>query len=220
MSLGSWDLEVGSSNESNRRAAPKVTVGFRGWQLSMVRLVIFIWLAIAAFVGTTGVLRQSPVPPPAIAGALTIGALLVVRFSRGARQAVHELGPGPLVLFHVVRIAAGAYFLVLGASGVLPHEFTTQAGWGDILVGVGAIWVLLRALPARTAGQRMVLLIWNVAGLLDILLVLGNALRIFLSTPAFVEPFMVLPLAILPTFVVPIVIVSHVLLFPWTRRSP
>ena len=185
----------------------------------MVRLVVVVWLILAALVGSTGALRRSPVPPPAIAAGLTIAALLVVRLSPRARQAVHELGPGPLVLFHVVRIAAGAYFLVLGANGVLPHEFTTMAGWGDILVGVGAVWVLWRALPARTAGQRLALMAWNVLGLLDILGVLGNAVRLFIQNPSFVDPFMSLPLAILPTFVVPIVIVSHVLLFSWTRRS-
>jgi hypothetical protein len=185
----------------------------------MVRLVVFIWLGAAFIAGATGALRSLPVPPPAIAVALTIGALLVVRLSPRARQSVHELGPGPLVLFHVVRVAAGAYFLVLGASGVLPIEFTAPAGWGDMLVGLGAIWVLLRALPARTAGQRLALMIWNVAGLLDILGVLGNAIRLFVNDPSFVEPFTSLPLAILPTFVVPIVIVSHVLLFPWSRAE-
>ena len=183
----------------------------------MVRLVVFVWLALAAAVGATGLLRQSPVPPPAIAVALTIVALLVVRLSRGAREAVQQIGPGPLVLFHVVRIAAGAYFLVLGARDVIPREFTTPAGWGDILVGIAAIWVLLRCLPVRTPWQRWAFYLWNVAGLLDILAVIGNAIRLYLRDPAFVEPFMSLPLAILPTFVVPIVIVSHVLLFSWAK---
>ena len=105
----------------------------------MVRLVVFVWLLIAFAAGAAGALRQSPAPPPAIAIALTIAALLVIRLSPRARQAVHELGPGPLVLFHVVRIAAGAYFLVLGSRGVLTTEFTTFAGWGDIVVGVTAI---------------------------------------------------------------------------------
>ena len=183
----------------------------------MVRLVVFVWLVVAAIVGATGVLRQSPIPPPAIAVGLTIVALLVVRLSRGAREAVQQIGPGPLVLFHVVRIAAGAYFLVLGARDVIPREFTTPAGWGDIVVGIAAIWVLLRCLPVRTPWQRWAFDLWNVAGLLDILAVIGNAIRLYLRDPAFVEPFMSLPLAILPTFVVPIVIVSHVLLFSWAR---
>jgi hypothetical protein len=54
-------------------------------------------------------------------------------------------------------------------------------------------------------------------GLLDILGVVGNAVRLYLRNPSFVEPFTALPLAILPLFVVPIVIVSHVLLFEWVR---
>ena len=183
----------------------------------MVRLVVFIWLLVAVAVGSTGALRRSPVPPPALAVALTIATLLVIRLSARARTGIHNLGPGPLVLFHLVRIAAGAYFLVLGARGVLPREFTTPAGWGDILVGIAAIWVLLRCLPVRTAWQRTAFLVWNVAGLLDILGVLGNAARLFIKAPSIAEPFMSLPLAILPTFVVPIVIVSHVLLFSWVR---
>lgn len=186
----------------------------------MVRFVVFIWLGVAVVVGATGALRQSPVPPPAIAVALTIAALLVIRVSRGARAGVQQVGPGPFVLFHLVRIAAGAYFLVLGARGVLPREFTTPAGWGDILVGIGALWVLMRCLPVRTAWHRTALAVWNVAGLLDILGVLGNALRLYAKDPSFVEPFMSLPLALLPTFVVPVVIVSHVLLFSWVRLKP
>ena len=183
----------------------------------MVRLVVFVWLAVAVVVGATGALRRSPVPPPAIAVSLTIATLLVIRVSRRARTGVQQVGPGPFVLFHLVRIAAGAYFLVLGARGVLPREFTTPAGWGDILVGIGALWVLMRCLPVRTAWQQAALLVWNVAGLLDILGVLFNAVRLYAKNPSFVEPFMSLPLAILPTFVVPIVIVSHVLLFSWVR---
>jgi len=186
-------------------------------EIVMVRLVVFIWLLIAFAVGTSGALRHSPVPPPAIALGLTIVTLVVVRLSRGARDAVQRLGPGPLVLFHIVRIAAGAYFLVLGARGVLPGEFTSPAGVGDIVVGIGALWVLLRCLPARSSWQRTAFLVWNVAGLLDILGVVGNAVRLYLRNPSFVEPFTALPLAILPLFVVPIVIVSHVLLFEWVR---
>ena len=185
----------------------------------MTRVVLLVWLAAAFVIAWTGALRQFPVPPPLIAIGLTVVALLVVRLAPGARAAITRLGPAPLVLFHVVRVAAGVYFLVMGARGVLPREFTTFAGWGDILVGVAAIWVLMRCLPTRTALQRAGLMIWNVAGLLDILGVLGNATRIFLKDPSFVVPFTSLPLAILPLFVVPIVIVSHALLFGWVRLN-
>ena len=186
----------------------------------MIRFIVFVWLGVAVAIGATGALRYSPVPPPVLALGLTVATLLVVRLSRGARDAISRLGPGPLVLFHLVRIAAGAYFLVLGSRGVLPREFTTPAGWGDILVGFAALWVLLRCVPVRSSWQRIAFLVWNVAGLLDILGVVGNAVRLYVRNPSFVDPFMSLPLAILPTFVVPIVIVSHVLLFAWARLKP
>ena len=183
----------------------------------MVRLVVFVWLGVAVVVGATGTLRRLPVPPPAIAAALTIAVLLVVRLSARAREAVFRIGPGPLIAFHLTRVAAGLYFLVMGARGVLPREFTTAAGWGDIVVGLAAIWVLMRCVPAYARWQRTAFIVWNAAGLLDILGVLGNGIRLFIRNPSFADPFMSLPLAILPTFVVPIVIVSHVLLFDWAR---
>lgn len=184
----------------------------------IVRLVVLVWLGVAVLAGATGLLRRSPIPPPAVAVALTIAALMLIRLSRRAREAVHGLGPGPLVAFHLTRVAAGAYFLVMGARGVLPREFTTVAGWGDIVVGVAAMWVILRCIPIRTSWQRVGFLAWNIAGLVDIVAVLANGIRLFAQDPAFAQPFTTLPLAILPTFVVPIVIASHVMLFTWSKR--
>jgi hypothetical protein len=141
---------------------------------------------------------------------------LTIRLSRLAREGAWALGPRSLVAVHVLRIAAGAYFLLLHARGVLPGEFAIPAGWGDIAVGVAAIGVLAVCLPVRTRGQRIGLLVWNTAGLIDILAVLGNGARIFASNPGIGVPFTALPLALLPTFVVPLVIASHVLLFGWS----
>ena len=172
----------------------------------------------AVFVGAFSVLRSLPIPPPAIAVGLTIVLLLLVRVSQ-VRRAVFALGPGPLVAFHLTRIAAGAYFLVLYRRGVLPDEFAIAAGWGDIAVGVGAILVLWLCLPLRTRAERAGLVVWNTAGLIDIVGVLANGMRLFAGNPAIGVPFTILPLALLPTFVVPIVIVSHVLLFGWSRGS-
>jgi hypothetical protein len=55
--------------------------------------------------------------------------------------------------------------------------------------------------------------------LIDILLVLGNGMRLFTRDPGIGVAFTRLPLALLPTFVVPIVITSHVLLFAWYWRA-
>ena len=183
---------------------------------STVLLILRVWLVAALMIGASGVLRRLPVPPPAIAIGLTILVLLAIRLSRRAREGAWALGPKALVAFHLTRIGAGAYFLILHSRGVLPGEFAIAAGWGDIAVGIAAIGVLARCLPVRTRAQRVGLIVWNTTGLIDILGVLGNGARIFASNPAIGVPFTTLPLALLPTFVVPLVIVSHVLLFRWS----
>ena len=114
-------------------------------------------------------------PPPAGTVALTIVALLVVRLSRGAREAVQQIGPGPLVLFHVVELRQARKRLVLEARDMIPRLRRRRDG--DIVVGIAAIWVLLQCLPVRTPWQRWTFYLWNVADLLDILAVIGNAIR-------------------------------------------
>jgi hypothetical protein len=183
-----------------------------------VLLLLAVWLAAAINIGRSGLLARLPVPPPAIAVGLTILLLLLLRVSRAARTAAWTLGPASLVGFHAVRIAAGAYFLTLYSRGELPAAFALPAGWGDIAVGAAALVVVALCIPVRTRTQRVGLLVWNAAGLLDILAVLANGARMFLADPALGVPFTTLPLALLPTFVVPLVIVSHVLLFQAARN--
>ncbi|MBA3272647.1 MAG: hypothetical protein H0T11_02080 [Chthoniobacterales bacterium] len=180
-----------------------------------VSFALLVWLAAATAVGASGLLARSPVPPPAIAVALTILLLVALFSATSLRRRVRSLGN--LVAFHIVRIAAGAWFLVLSARGVLPGEFALVAGWGDIAVGIGAVLVWWRCFPLVSSTQRGTLLVWNALGLLDIVAVLANGARIFLRDPAMGEPFTRLPVALLPTFVVPLVLVSHVLIFVWGR---
>lgn len=182
-------------------------------------VVLGVWLVIAMAAGASGVLGRLPLPPPAIAVLLSVLLLLLVRTSLHVRTALWSLGPKPLVLFHLTRVAAGAYFLVLYRRGELPGEFALVAGWGDIAVGLGALAVTMTCLPARTRVQRAGLLFWNAAGLVDILGVLANGIRLLARDAALGEPFTSLPLAMLPTFVVPMVIVTHVLLFGWARQA-
>jgi hypothetical protein len=181
-------------------------------------LVLGVWLAAAVAIGGSGVLGTMGVPPPAIAVGLTILLLVLLRVSPAVRAAGAGVGTTSLVAFHLIRVVAGAYFLFLYSRGRLAGEFAIPAGWGDIVVGVTALMVLAWCLPVRTRPQRTGLIVWNTAGLIDILGVLANGLRIFAEDPTFVEPFTMLPLALLPTFVVPLVIVSHVLLFSRSAR--
>lgn len=174
--------------------------------------VLVIWLLIALAIGYTGLLERMPLPPPAVAMAMTVVALVMWR-TRAVRDAVRRRGPAPLVAFHLIRGLAGAYFLLLYSRGELPGEFALLAGWGDIVVAIGAVGVLRFCTPVLTRGQEAGLLVWNAAGLADILMVLARGIRMFLTDPAAGRLFLELPLSLLPTFVVPLVIASHIVLF-------
>jgi hypothetical protein len=183
---------------------------------SGVFAVLGAWLVVALVVGATGALSRLPVPPPIIAVALTFLLLVLMRMSRATQSAARQLGARSLIAFHGIRLPIGAYFLVLEARDVLPAAFATPAGWGDVVVGLVAIVVAALCCPVRTPGRRAAVMVWNIAGLVDILGVLANGIRLFAGDPAFATPFMTLPLSLLPTFVVPLVIVSHVIVFTFS----
>jgi hypothetical protein len=115
-----------------------------------------------------------------------------------------------LVLFHLTRLFAGAYFLVLCQRGELPCGFARPAGWGDIIVAVLALAVLG---AIRTQSAKKLLLIWNTLGLIDIVFVVSSALRFGLNDWQSMHALRELPLVLLPTFLVPLIIASHILIF-------
>jgi hypothetical protein len=115
-----------------------------------------------------------------------------------------------LVLFHVTRLFAGAYFLVLCQSGQLPCRFAKPAGWGDMIVAVLALTVVG---ATRAQFAKTFLLIWNALGLIDIIFVVSSTLRFGLNDWQSMHALRELPLSLLPTFLVPLIIASHVLIF-------
>lgn len=176
-----------------------------------LRLGLLGWACVALLVSVSGVMESPPpfVIPLLIGGSVLAFSLACVR-SRAFRDAVLSLDPRPAVLYHLVRVVAGAGFLVLHARGQLSGAFALQAGWGDIAVGLLAPLAAL-ALPADTRLKRGVVLAWSVAGLLDILWVVGNAQWLILikgdtSIPATLTRF---PFSLLPLFIVPLVFITH-----------
>ena len=115
-----------------------------------------------------------------------------------------------LIMLHLTRFIAGAYFLVLCGRGELPCAFATRAGWGDIIVAVFALAVLV---AMRAAFAKALLLVWNAVGLLDIIFVVFSALQFGSREWHSMYALRELPLSLLPTFLVPLIIASHVLIF-------
>jgi hypothetical protein len=180
-----------------------------------LRAFALLWLFCALAVGKLHLLARLPIPAvPAIIFALA--ALLILAYRRWdvLRGWVDALDLRLLVLLHVSRFV-GFYFIHLESRGLLPPEFF-QAGIGDIITATLALAVCF--LPLSPALRLRAITIWNVIGLMDILLVLFNAARTGLADPGSLAPLTHLPLSLLPTFLVPLILATHVIIFLRIRQ--
>ena len=177
----------------------------------IVVVVLVAWLLAAFIVGASGRLQGlQPPAPQLVLVALTVALLLTLRFVGPVRHWASVVDVRWLVGAHLTRFV-GIYFLVLYDRGELPYAFAVPGGWGDIIVATLAL--LLIATGPPQGSRRLLFLIWNVIGLLDILFVVVTATRLALGDVSSMAPLLRLPLSLLPTFVVPIVIATHVWLF-------
>jgi len=166
---------------------------------------------VACLIGASGWLEtlRPPAPQLVLVG-LTIALLGASRLWSPLRQFTRTVDVRALVGIHVTRFV-GFYFLALHARGELPRAFAVPAGWGDNVVALGALLLVLLVRPDTARGRRLYL-VWNVVGLLDILGVVWTAARLTLTEPGSMRALVQLPLSLLLTFLVPIIIVTHVLM--------
>jgi len=181
----------------------------------VVTLVLLGWLCFA--VGLSGWFYKAIAPAvAATVWTLTALVLLVSWKVSPIRAWVLNIDVRWLVLLHLSRLFAGAYFLVLCQCNQLPCGFARPAGWGDIVVAVLALAVLG---ATRTQFAKTLLFIWNTIGLIDIMSVVFSALRFGLKNWQLMHALRELPLSLLPTFLVPLIIASHVLIFVRLTRA-
>jgi hypothetical protein len=181
----------------------------------LVTLVLLGWVCLAA--GLSGWLHNaSAVAVAATVWMLTALVLLACWKIGPIRVWALNIALRWLVLFHLTRLFAGAFFLILCQRGQLPCGFATRAGWGDIFAAVFALAVIA---AIRTNFAKRLLLVWNTIGLIDILFVVFSALRFGLRDWQSMHALRELPLSLLPTFLVPLIIASHVVIFVRLARA-
>jgi hypothetical protein len=176
-----------------------------------------VWLVAAIALGASGALQhlRSPAPQVVLLG-LTAALLIAWRLNKAFRAWLYALDLRAIVALHLSRFV-GAYFLFLYGKGELPFGFAVPGGWGDILVATSAGLLLLSW--SGLARDRRWLAIWNLAGFIDIILVVATAAQHALADPASMAALLRLPLSLLPTFLVPLIIASHILIFIRLRRE-
>jgi len=169
------------------------------------------WLALAVVAGATGAVArlQKPWPQVVLLG-ITAGLVIGYRRARGFRAWLDGLSLRTILGLHLSRLV-GIYFLVLYGRGELPFAFAVPGGWGDIIAAIGALGVM--AATTSFSKRRLLIGAWNVFGLLDILMVVITAARLYLAEPTSLRALLTLPLSLLPTFLVPLIIASHLLVF-------
>ena len=184
-------------------------------RIRFVALVLLGWLCFA--VGLASCFHDASAPGVA-ATIWTLSALVLLACWKidGIRGWALDVDVRWLVGLHLTRMIAGVYFLALCHRGELPCAFALPAGWGDIIVAMLAVVVIA---AMHTAFSKMILLIWNTIGLIDIIFVVSSALRFGLSDWQSMHALRELPLSLLPTFLVPLIIASHVLIFVRLARA-
>ena len=185
-------------------------------EAKFVSFVLAAWLCFALAVGVADWFQPASAPVVALTvwtltGLILLACCKIDPISTWAANVDLRW----LVLLHTTRFV-GFYFLILCRRGELPCAFAAPAGIGDITVAAATVIILL--VPRFRASRRL-LLIWNSAGLLDIVFVVLMALRAGLRDWQSMAPLRELPLGLLPTFLVPLIIASHVLIFVRVARS-
>jgi hypothetical protein len=180
-----------------------------------------LWFVLVVILAATRALYYEHglgAPGLAIAVTLPIAVLcFVVARVHSLREGFHRVPLWLLVGVHTVRVL-GISFIILYAAGRLPAPFAPVAGWGDILVGVIALpvaWLAYR----RPANARPILWIWNLVGLVDLIVAVGLGV---ISSPGpqrliFAEPssaiVTTLPWLLIPGFLVPLLFAVHIGIF-------
>jgi len=180
-------------------------------------LILSSWTCFALALGINGAFQNaSALGVAATVWGLTALALLAMWQIPSIKEWAIQVDLRTLLLFHLIRLVAGIYFLVLAGSGSLPAAFAKPAAIGDIIVALFALWILSYFQSPRV--ERL-LLIWNAVGLFDIVLVVFNALRVGSADWESMAPLRALPLSLLPTLIVPLIIASHILIFIRLEKS-
>ena len=181
-----------------------------------LRALVLLWLFLALAVGKLQLLQN--LPPMGGQGLILTLTWLLLRAYRkfGPLHCwVDSLDLRTLVALHLTRFV-GIWFLVLESRGVLPPSFV-QVGVGDLITAALALLICL--LPLAHARRRSAIVIWNVIGFIDLVIVILVGARLSLVQPAALLPFTQLPLSLLPTFLVPLLLATHVIIFLRLRNE-
>jgi hypothetical protein len=181
-----------------------------------------LWIGLAIALATTGIYASTATPVPVVGVMVALPLIAIgaaASLSSSLRETLLAL-PVPLLLgLNALRILPGVFLLLLASQGKLSGPFPQSAGWGDIIVGVIAIPLMLAA-ARNFAGSRRALLAWNILGTLDLLEAValgvlsapGSPMQIFGGAIGSTAMWS-LPWSSIPTLLVPFYFITHGIIF-------
>src|SRR5262249_48393767 len=118
---------------------------------------------------------------------------------------------------------AGFSFVGLYSYGVLPGRFAWPAGLGDMAIGLTAPWIALALVRRPSFAASRLFVIWNLLGILDLVVAVGNAALVQTNATGAVgevtvAPMAQLPLLLVPAYLVPLFIMLHLSALLQARR--
>jgi len=188
--------------------------------------LIAMWFVAALVMSCSGRFQTAPDQPP-LAFGLTLSiplVLAIVSYAAvpGVRLVARSLDLNLVTALHLGRIV-GSDFILLWLQHRLPALFALPAGLGDITIALTTL-PLIWAMRRQTPGVRTRFVIWNVLGIVDLVVALGmgvlNAqgpLGVLAGSGPTTVLMSAYPRALIPTFFVPFYILLH--LAALTRRA-
>ncbi|HUQ50176.1 MAG TPA: hypothetical protein VM056_05625 [Terriglobales bacterium] len=184
-----------------------------------IKIILTLWTLTAIIVVCSGVLTDYSVRvAQAIGTSLTLSQILFFSLSKSFRSIVMAWSLRNLTLFQSWRILPGALFLYYYYGlGKLSFDFAVIGGYGDMLVGITAIFLC----PLANADQKRllrILLVWQVLALADLLFVIRSGFVASFTDPNVMRPLTEFPLGLLPTLLVPITLFAHFVAIAQLRK--
>lgn len=154
--------------------------------------------AVAVFLGAYySWFERIPLPAIALVVALGVTVPVIVYYrNKELRDYIDSIDPKHLTIFHLWRIGAAFAFFDYGQKQLLPERFVTNAGWGDLVVGL-----LVPIILMSPGGMRKYLL-FHALSLSDFAIAVGTGLTFSLLEVTLMENITKFPIVLIPTYAV------------------
>lgn len=173
--------------------------------------VVLIWFLLVLGGSLLGTFAQVPLVFYVIIGGPVVLYVASYLLSDTFRRFVGSLVGDPfgITALQVYRVL-GVSMAIQALKGALPAVFGLPAGFGDLFIGLTAL-LAAAALASDTISGKVVFVLWNVLGLLDLLIAVSTATLAasLLSGPVTMAPMRLYPLSLVPAFGVPLAFLLH-----------